>query len=251
MPNPFDMLLEGEQREASTWRWATVTSVDPLRIRLDQDLDPLDLDPVNLAGHLTEGTRVWVQLHQSKGMKGALPVIHSAGGSNVGGVFLLDEIELSGGSDNQVSNRLHIPSQGEYKKFVVTVSAGINELGSGEVIPLMVRPNNDPDVNFAANASVWTSTGNLGVQNIWGTAFPRTGWVGAYPGSLEITFTVNRSGWWAWTSSGWANLNGSGAMITSGGRWNGSSVVDFLQVRVSNTGQTWRPNSFAQLWGHR
>src|SRR5690625_767074 len=79
MPNPFDMLLEPEEsRDESTWRWATVTSVSPLRIRLDQDAAPLDGDPIDLVGGLEEGDRVWVQLHRSRGRRGAQPLIMAA-----------------------------------------------------------------------------------------------------------------------------------------------------------------------------
>lgn len=56
-----DQPLDPEEQK-STWRWATVTSLGPLRVRLDQTPDPLDSDPVNLVGPLAVGDRVWCQL---------------------------------------------------------------------------------------------------------------------------------------------------------------------------------------------
>lgn len=41
------------------FRWATVTSVDPLRIQLDGDTSPLAADPTNFAGDLKPASRVW------------------------------------------------------------------------------------------------------------------------------------------------------------------------------------------------
>lgn len=41
------------------FRWATVVGVRPLRVHLDGDAGPLSADPVNLAGDLDRGKRVW------------------------------------------------------------------------------------------------------------------------------------------------------------------------------------------------
>lgn len=41
------------------FRWATVTSLDPLRIQLDGDTSPLAADPTNFAGDLKPAARVW------------------------------------------------------------------------------------------------------------------------------------------------------------------------------------------------
>lgn len=41
------------------FRWATVTSTDPLRIQLDGDTSPLAADPTNFAGDLKPASRVW------------------------------------------------------------------------------------------------------------------------------------------------------------------------------------------------
>lgn len=47
----------------STFRWATVTQVSPLRIRLDGDTTELPLTPDNLSeGSLAVGVRVWAHL---------------------------------------------------------------------------------------------------------------------------------------------------------------------------------------------
>lgn len=47
---------------SNTYRWGTVTGVDPLRVRLDGDMDAVGSTPVALC--LTPlGARVWVQLY--------------------------------------------------------------------------------------------------------------------------------------------------------------------------------------------
>jgi hypothetical protein len=50
--------------QESSYRWATVTSTDPLLIRLDGDTVPLPVTPDSLLDitRLTAGDRVWVQL---------------------------------------------------------------------------------------------------------------------------------------------------------------------------------------------
>lgn len=44
---------------APLFRWATVVGTNPLRVQLDGDGGPLSADPVNLAGGLARGARVW------------------------------------------------------------------------------------------------------------------------------------------------------------------------------------------------
>nr|DAS93264.1 MAG TPA: tail collar domain [Caudoviricetes sp.] len=41
------------------FRWATVTSLDPLRVQMDGDMAPLAADPTNFAGDLKTSARVW------------------------------------------------------------------------------------------------------------------------------------------------------------------------------------------------
>ena len=41
------------------FRWATVVGTQPLRVQLDGDTTPLAADPVNLAGTLLVGQRVY------------------------------------------------------------------------------------------------------------------------------------------------------------------------------------------------
>ena len=41
------------------FRWATVVGTRPLRVHLDGDASPLSANPVNLAGDLARGKRVW------------------------------------------------------------------------------------------------------------------------------------------------------------------------------------------------
>lgn len=42
-------------------RWAVVTSISPLRVRIETEADPLPITPINAAGELVIGSRVLVQ----------------------------------------------------------------------------------------------------------------------------------------------------------------------------------------------
>lgn len=44
---------------APVFRWAVVVGTDPLRVQLDGDTTPLSADPINFAGDLKTGRRVW------------------------------------------------------------------------------------------------------------------------------------------------------------------------------------------------
>lgn len=46
--------------QTASYRWATVTNVNPLRIKFDGETQVLPVSPVNLAGALQVGYRVWV-----------------------------------------------------------------------------------------------------------------------------------------------------------------------------------------------
>lgn len=59
-----DMLvtLAAPQGQGRAWfRWGTVTAVGPLRVRLDGEVDPLDMTPDSLAV-VAVGDRVWCQI---------------------------------------------------------------------------------------------------------------------------------------------------------------------------------------------
>lgn len=63
MNNGLDFLLEPPPGPpADTYRWATVTGIGPLRIRLDGEEDPLQATPAAICP-LSLGDRVWVQFH--------------------------------------------------------------------------------------------------------------------------------------------------------------------------------------------
>jgi hypothetical protein len=75
-------------RPDSEFRWATVTSADPLRIRLDGEPDPLGITPTNLVHGLVLGSRVWVQLIGRR-----VIILGGKGSGNAipGGAFFLPE----------------------------------------------------------------------------------------------------------------------------------------------------------------
>lgn len=60
---------------SDSWRWATVMTVSPLRIRFDGDGTTLAVTPDTLVGKVQSGDRVWAQLHGRR-----IVVIGRAGG---------------------------------------------------------------------------------------------------------------------------------------------------------------------------
>lgn len=59
----LELLIPQKQVQTDTFMWATVTSVDPLRIRLDGEADALEIEPDCLVPSITLGQRVWCQAH--------------------------------------------------------------------------------------------------------------------------------------------------------------------------------------------
>lgn len=83
-PNPFGEAIieaikrisrETVQREGTRLRWATVTSLNPLRIRYDQEAESSPVSPVNLAKGLSVGERVRVAW-----FKGQATIVGPSGG---------------------------------------------------------------------------------------------------------------------------------------------------------------------------
>ena len=54
-------VLEG--RTPPEPRWAIVTSISPLRVRIETETDPLPITPINTAGNFTVGARVLTQMY--------------------------------------------------------------------------------------------------------------------------------------------------------------------------------------------
>jgi microcystin-dependent protein len=57
----LELLIPQKYVAPDVWRWATVTAIGPLRIRLDGESEPLDITPDNTIGPVSVGTRVWTQ----------------------------------------------------------------------------------------------------------------------------------------------------------------------------------------------
>jgi microcystin-dependent protein len=62
-PDALDLLLPEAGPPSDSWRWGTITSTSPLRVQLDGDTDPLDVDPDVLTIGMVTGERVYCQLH--------------------------------------------------------------------------------------------------------------------------------------------------------------------------------------------
>lgn len=61
----LDLLIPQSAPEPDRFAWATVTAIDPIRVRLDGEATPLDIDPDSLIdiGWLDVDRRVWCQIH--------------------------------------------------------------------------------------------------------------------------------------------------------------------------------------------
>lgn len=88
--------------DESTYRWATVTQLDPLRIRLDGDSTELPLTPEALIepSRLMVGTRVWVQFF------GRRVIVVSATGNHIdaGRMTQVRQRALTGGGKRTVTD---------------------------------------------------------------------------------------------------------------------------------------------------
>lgn len=62
MTDLAEYLLPASPEPGDRWRWATVTGVDPVRVRLDGETAPLDITP-DVLGPVRVGDRVWCQQH--------------------------------------------------------------------------------------------------------------------------------------------------------------------------------------------
>lgn len=80
MVGDLDYLLKQDTPPDHAYSWATVVSVSPLTIILDEDIVPLDLVPVDLAGRLTVGKRVLTLLLGAAGTQGRRAIILGPGG---------------------------------------------------------------------------------------------------------------------------------------------------------------------------
>lgn len=77
MSNPLNLLLPSDQDRPDRWRWGTIWSLDPLRVRLDGDTEPLNGTPSRLVTYLAIGSRVYVHVRQ-----GRTPVIVGVSGGD-------------------------------------------------------------------------------------------------------------------------------------------------------------------------
>ena len=97
--NGLDFLFDPPARSFSEWSWATVTSTNPVRIRLDGDIDPLEGSPTLLVSEasLSVGTRVRVHLDKSRalGQIGAHVYVFGVAG---GGASITGDRGISGTS---------------------------------------------------------------------------------------------------------------------------------------------------------
>lgn len=78
MHHELDFLLPDPVPQPDTFRWATVTGTNPLRIKFDGDTEPLNATPSSLV-HVRPGARVWVQHHGRM-----ILILGVAGGNSVG-----------------------------------------------------------------------------------------------------------------------------------------------------------------------
>lgn len=257
--NPFDELLYKPEGPGDTWRWAVVEFLNPLVIRLDHEDDPLAGSPINLAGPLEVGDRVWVQLHRSHTGFEARPIIMGKRQAEPSGAVSLGSVELSGDVRSPVRS-LHIPQhlQNKFDYYKMIVKVGIVD-STTVTRPLCIYPNGDTGENYHAVKCVGHSNLEVsGSANNQTTAFPRTGYMGAYEGSLEINWTPRHprspTNLMVWTTYGWSSHTGTDSVVVEGGgRWEPGSMqtLTHFEFNTNSSGLTWRGHSKVYLWGYR
>ena len=246
MSNPLNLLLPSEQPRPDRWRWGTIWSLSPLRVRLDGDTEPLEGTPSRLVTYLAIGSRVYVHLRQ-----GQTPVIAGVAGGDSGGVILLDDRALSGDAYvARSNNRLTIPAhlQGSVKRYEIIFSGGFS--GVTSIRAVSVWFNNDDQANYRSYGHYVGTSDSSYTNNA--TAYPRSLYAQSQLGSARLNLLSRAPGWIYWDGSGYYSTGATvGGTFTTGGRWNGpTSVLSTINIGATLLDDTWVGDSNVQLWGY-
>ena len=155
---------------------ATITDIDPVRIRIDGESRSLAASPDSLvpAG---PGERVRVLRYGTTHM-----IIGRIGGL---GAMLLD----SGILPSDQFATLHIPQhlRGRFSHYEIVLQAGA-DTDNRNVRPVSVRINGDDGANYRSMARAINADGSERAADSGdGSPWPRTAYVGQYSGSATIT----------------------------------------------------------------
>ncbi|MBB6333631.1 phage tail protein [Schaalia hyovaginalis] len=202
--------VKARAESAASYRWATVTSVRPLRLLFDGEQTPVLREPVNLVGPLEAGQRVWVitVLRRST-------IVGRAGGSGLPTGALLP---YAGATPPQ--GFLLCDGATHPKTQYPALAAVLGATGTGTSF-------NVPDMRGRFPLGAGRNRANT--SSYWGTA--AAGQVniplGEYAGEYEHTLTVDQMpnhnhGVYS-TSSKW--VNGAGIYASNVGAGSGWEIV--------------------------
>jgi hypothetical protein len=166
----LDLLLPQPAPPGMTGRWATVSSVNPLRIRYDGELDPLAVPVLDLVGGLAVGSRVWTNLYNSQ-----VYLVGKPGGPGV-------PVELGPGDINLVV------TTGRYSQSQTAEATGVNNYPKAYAGLLEVFSNPG---GSTPNNMIWqrySPYGQYAVQGFYQRAYYNGTW---YPWNLyEPSVTI-------------------------------------------------------------
>lgn len=125
-------LLPGRSESTSdpgnSWRWATVTSVSPLAIRMDGESSPLAAVPQSLVSGLAVGDRVWIQV------AGRRVVVHGRAGGGPDGTWQPWTPTVSGWTQGNGTLDCAYARWGDLVAFRVRFTVGSTTSPSGTAI---------------------------------------------------------------------------------------------------------------------
>lgn len=165
MSDLAEYLLPKPPERPDSWRWATVTAVSPLRVRLDGDTTALDLTPDAL-GPVRVGDRVWCQI------TGRRVVVHPRVRPPEAGTVLIAAQTIAPGT--YASTTVTFPA-GRFDAAPVVVTS-LSSAGSGTawLVPRTSGPSTAGTTLYVANTGTTDATFSSDLVVAW-TATDTTG----------------------------------------------------------------------------
>lgn len=149
--NNLGLLLPDKAGRTELWTWATVTSINPIKVRIDGDTAALAASPDSLYKNVAVGHRVWVQL------SGHRVIIHGAGGSSANTAGIVEWCAMASAPDGYLICNGVVYNISDYP--ILGPKLGSTYGGNG------TTTFGVPDLRGRVPVGVGTATGAAGATN--------------------------------------------------------------------------------------
>lgn len=208
-------VLKAKVDQAASYRWATVVGVDPLRVRFDGDVEDLAASPVNLAGPLVVGARVFVL---TTGKRAYVTHAASGGGGVSGGVPAGTVVSFAGSV--VPSGWLACDGAAYRKTDYPALAAALGATGTGSMFSV---PDMRGRVLLGAGSNGVNTSPHWGSVQAGENTFPLGESGGEYSHTLGVENLPPHEHNVVGTSSSWAN--GAGVYKSNVGAGSGWEIV--------------------------